>query len=254
MMFSSVCGYAANTISYPETTILSGEIVDIPVEITIDGDYDSLKLDLIFNNRIIDIKSIKEANNLDAKVNYSIAHRLDTGELSLSFAKKSGNKINLIFRTEGLTYYKNEAIIKIASFIINDQYAEFVQNTNKTLVIGDKVQQGTPYNLMQNYPNPFNDHTTFNFSIDADGEVNFKVYNLVGMEVLNNANITPNMKLYKMIIGGGEEAISDGIFNLKKGKYRLDFNPIKYYFPSGVYYFTITVNNVFLSKPFIFSR
>jgi len=61
-------------------------------------------------------------------------------------------------------------------------YKVFV--TPKTVNI-ENISGLTPdsYSLSQNYPNPFNPVTTINFKIAKDGEVNLKVYDIMGREV-----------------------------------------------------------------------
>ena len=82
------------------------------------------------------------------------------------------------------------------------------------------------YILYQNYPNPFNPSATINYSIKDAGNVRLKVYDIIGNEVgeLVNQNLSP-------------------------GNYSVEFNAND--LPSGVYIYTIQVNNIFDSKKMI---
>ncbi len=252
MLLFPFIGFAANTINYNPISIKSGTIVTLPVNVNLDENYQDLQLTLIYNNRVIDVKSIESSNTSDITTNFS--HRLDTGIININFSKNLGSNVNLNFKLEGLSYFKDITEFTILYFKLDGIDIVYEQNANKINIIGDSIMQGTPYNLMQNYPNPFNDYTTFNFSLNNDGEVQFKVFDASGQEVLDNTNIKESIKIYQMHIGGGETEMSSDTYYLKKGKYRLDFNPLDNYFAAGVYYFTIKVNDVFLSKPFIYYR
>ena len=79
------------------------------------------------------------------------------------------------------------------------------------------------FELSQNYPNPFNPTTTIKFSIPQQGNYSLKVFNLLGQEVAQLHN--------------GE---------LNAGKYEAKFNASK--LSSGIYFYTLTGNNVNITK------
>jgi len=77
--------------------------------------------------------------------------------------------------------------------------------------------------LLQNYPNPFNPATTINYQIPQDAFVTIKVYDILGKEVVTLVNE-----------------------NKLAGYYKTDFNAS--YLTSGVYVYTIQINNTSQSK------
>jgi len=91
-------------------------------------------------------------------------------------------------------------------------WSDFLTNSirNISTVAGD-------FSLSQNYPNPFNPSTSIKFSIPSNGNVNLKVYNLLGKEVSSLVNGNLNSGVYSVDFNGA---------NLSSGTYiyRLNYN------------------------------
>jgi subtilisin family serine protease len=88
------------------------------------------------------------------------------------------------------------------------------------IITGIKENSQTPisFNLEQNYPNPFNPSTVIKYSIPAAGNVNIKVYDILGNEV-------------KTLVDG----------NKAPGNYSVTFDARA--LPSGVYLYKLTAGN-----------
>jgi hypothetical protein len=91
-----------------------------------------------------------------------------------------------------------------------------IRMTTEDIILISKNENTTPSNfyLMQNYPNPFNPVTTIKFSIPSNGNLELKIFNLLGQEVKNLAN-------------GSYDA----------GTYSVQFNALN--IPSGIYFYTL---------------
>ncbi len=87
----------------------------------------------------------------------------------------------------------------------------------------------TEYDLTTNYPNPFNPSTVINFAVKAAGLVNLKVYDILGSEVATLVNET-------------KEA----------GNFAVEFNAAN--LPSGVYIYTLQVNDFTSSKKMLLMK
>ena len=79
------------------------------------------------------------------------------------------------------------------------------------------------YTLSQNYPNPFNPETKINYSLAKPGEVTIKVFDILGREV---ATV---LREYK-----------------SAGNYNVTFNASS--IGSGIYFYTLEINNEMISK------
>jgi hypothetical protein len=94
-----------------------------------------------------------------------------------------------------------------------------------TVVGVEKNQMDIPtkFDLLQNYPNPFNPTTTINYQLPQDGFVTIKVFDILGKEV---ATLVDE--------------------NKQAGYYSANFDAGK--LTSGIYFYTIRVNNYIESK------
>jgi len=105
---------------------------------------------------------------------------------------------------------------------------DFKAVTDPTIDVND-VSLLNSYNLSQNYPNPFNPSTKINYSVGEPGFVQLKVYNVLGVEVATLIN---------------EQKIA--------GNYSANFNATK--LSSGVYFYTITVNDFTQTRKMILEK
>lgn len=85
------------------------------------------------------------------------------------------------------------------------------------------------YYLFQNYPNPFNPSTRINYNVGEPGLVQLKVFNVLGVEVASLVNEFKN-----------------------SGNYSADFNAA--IFSSGVYFYSLSVNNFTQTRKMILEK
>lgn len=79
------------------------------------------------------------------------------------------------------------------------------------------------FSLSQNYPNPFNPTTKIRYELKERGRVDLKIYDVLGKEIADLVNKTQNPGQYTITFDGN---------NL----------------PSGVYIYSLRVNNFLESK------
>lgn len=81
----------------------------------------------------------------------------------------------------------------------------------------------TNYSLLQNFPNPFNPITTINYSIQKNGFVSLKIYDILGNEVISLVNEAQEAGSYSIIFDASE-------------------------LPSGIYFYTISSGSFMETK------
>jgi hypothetical protein len=87
------------------------------------------------------------------------------------------------------------------------------------------------YQLEQNYPNPFNPSTVISFSIPKSSFVKIEIYNISGRKAGE-------------VFSGNKTA----------GKYSIEFNAQNYQLASGVYFYTLQAENIFITKKMIYIK
>jgi hypothetical protein len=105
---------------------------------------------------------------------------------------------------------------------------DFKATTDPTVSVNDDINLNS-YHLFQNYPNPFNPSTNISYRISEAGKVQLKVYNILGVEVATLVN---------------EFQYS--------GDHYVDFKSSG--LSSGVYFYTLTVNNFTQTRKMILEK
>ena len=120
--------------------------------------------------------------------------------------------------------------VQIGSFRHPDDriILNFTATTDPSVGVNEKSELNTYY-LSQNYPNPFNPSTKINYKVGEPGLVQLKVYNVLGVEVANLVNEYKNA-----------------------GDYSADFNALN--LSSGVYFYSLSVNNFVQTRKMILEK
>jgi len=105
----------------------------------------------------------------------------------------------------------------------------FTATTDPTINVVNENNYTNSYYLFQNYPNPFNPSTRISYNVGEPGLVQLKVYNILGVEVASLVNELKN-----------------------SGNYSVDFNAAN--FSSGVYFYSLSVNNFTQTRKMILEK
>jgi len=107
---------------------------------------------------------------------------------------------------------------------VNKNYVVSVSEDKSNLSIPDE------FSLEQNYPNPFNPSTTIRIELPVSSQVDLRIYNLLGQEVV--------------VLINNEE--------LSSGVYKYNFNASQ--LTSGVYFYRIITKDFVQTKKMILLR
>lgn len=104
----------------------------------------------------------------------------------------------------------------------------FSESKKEVTSVSEEYTRGlkTEYALSQNYPNPFNPSTTIEYSIQNSGYVRLTIFDILGKEV---------------------DVLVDGFKQV--GSYKLTYDASK--LTSGVYFYTLQVDNTYITKKFV---
>jgi len=110
----------------------------------------------------------------------------------------------------------------------NRYVLNFTATTDPAVSVNENNLLNTYY-LFQNYPNPFNPSTRINYNVGEPGLVQLKVYNVLGVEVASLVNEFKN-----------------------SGNHSVDFRAET--FSSGVYFYSLSVNNFTQTRKMILEK
>lgn len=87
------------------------------------------------------------------------------------------------------------------------------------------------YQLNQNFPNPFNSKTRINYSIEKDGFVTLKIFDLKGSHIATLVNENKN-----------------------RGLHQIEFDANKFGLSSGIYFYELKVNDFSARRKFVYIK
>jgi hypothetical protein len=116
-------------------------------------------------------------------------------------------------------------LIAANNYLIVSEKHGFISVFQYDPTIGIKEKKGDNYSFLleQNYPNPFNPSTSISFSVPEKMHVYLRVFNILGKQV---------------------KVLKDEV--MKKGRYEIMWNAAG--LASGIYIYTLQVNNKIISK------
>jgi len=126
------------------------------------------------------------------------------------------------YSVTNVSYLLGNGIYSIDGIYILNSLEVTSVNEDKPLLV---------YNLYQNYPNPFNPKTIIKFLISEYGNVNLKVFDLMGREI---TTLVDEIK--------------------HPGEYEIEFDASKYGLSSGVYLYQLTSRTFKSTKKLVYLR
>jgi len=134
--------------------------------------------------------------------------------------------------TTGTTFTKHLHYVIPASVVAENSVINiFVYKQGSSISVDNNIQQSlffsptsttgvghngtvvSDYTLSQNYPNPFNPVTNIRYSIPKDGNVTFRVYDMLGNEIGTYVNEVQQAGTYSVVFDGA--TLASGIYYYK---------------------------------------
>ncbi|MBN8570629.1 MAG: Omp28-related outer membrane protein [Ignavibacteria bacterium] len=115
----------------------------------------------------------------------------------------------------------NIFVYKVGTSISTDYLVQQALSFPMTVTtgIGNNGTVVSDYSLAQNYPNPFNPVTNIRYSIPTDGNVSFKVYDMLGNQVAEYVNGFQKSGIYTVTFDGASLASGVYYYKLEAGNF-----------------------------------
>ena len=173
---------AQNSIKIKDSTITREFYTDIPLVGTIEGtNLNELRVELIYDSRIIDIKSASGQAGYamqEATPEFTIDYnKIDSAHVIIRSTNPApvNDGIICMLHIRGLVYSDSIAYILPNRLLINGQEVSANFQAGNIKVLGTPVFPNFPDNLSPGYPNPFAYQVRFNFSLKESSSVKFIV-------------------------------------------------------------------------------
>lgn len=253
--------FAQSNVSVPDTVIPRGKIYTIPITGSIgQSGISNIKITLLYNARVIDIKSALGADIFIMNCNTPILSipnltNIDSATIDISCDSITFSNSGTIcqINVEGLASSDSmTTVTPIAMYENNILNTSATLNSGTIKVPGAPVYQRFPEGLGQNYPNPFAGYTFFPISIEKPTKVEFKIFSNEGAVVLSDDDNYETFLLYK-ITSTGDIKINRFEDVLEKGSYKLTFIPDAE-LASGSYFLVMLTDNGVYNKRFLYLK
>lgn len=133
----------------------------------------------------------------------------DTGFVKLNDATITGH-------TQSFAYIDPQAVQFDQPYYYKLETIDISGATKQFGPISTTVPAVATAELYQNAPNPFNPSTTIRFALNAPGKVTFRIYNMLGQEVVTLLNNTPKLAGFDSLSWNGlnskGESVASGIY------------------------------------------
>ena len=243
--------YSQNRIELNDTLIQRAVVTNIPVFGQISESNGNIEICIKFNAFVIDVKDIKTDEN--CIISGNLTYTLDMMDLKNStiiikadnFQKDLYGKLFWI-NIEGLAGIDTSTYLEPYCLKINNQDATD-PNFTKALVTVQSSPVEPKFNerLGLNSPNPFTYETNFDFSIDMETFVEFKIFSLSGRKVLGNEDFQDAFE-FSIKDSNNNLIENPAKYLFKRGNYKLNLKALPWKLSSGAYYLIMkTSSNTF---------
>jgi hypothetical protein len=248
---------AQNSVWLNDTTVDRERYSDIPLYGTITGaDLTDLTIELVYDSRIIDIKSASGgtgyAMQAETPVFTTDFTRIDSARVTIKsndvVAVNNGIICNL--QVKGLVFSDSLAYVTPLRVLINGQEVTANLKSGIIKVLGPPVFPNFPDHLSYGYPNPFNYQVRFDFSLKQESAVQFIVYTMSGVRVLDSENSQGMLKVYS----SKNNIPVEDLTNLQEGSYYVIFTPLPMEIASQYFVFVMKTDRQVFNTNIIYCK
>jgi len=215
-----------NLISHNDLTIGSFQSFEMPFAVNEELEIGAISLALDYPSEYLVVEDVKLGNGESNNLLYAESN----GELRISWFNLStmdlqANEPMLIikFKSKDLTGVNSDKLEFIAkgSSELADTDAEVIENVNIYIPKLSVIDSPDQYSLSHNFPNPFESVTEIEYSLKNAGNVNLKVFNVLGEEIseliseykeagnykikFDGSNLTEGIYFYEITVTGNNE-------------------------------------------------
>ncbi|HEX3072471.1 MAG TPA: T9SS type A sorting domain-containing protein, partial [Ignavibacteriales bacterium] len=132
-------------------------------------------------------------------------------------------------RANGVTTMRNDSVyFTVVGGYADEDYDGILQwlyigqkSVDSIISVADGSNTPFTYSLSQNYPNPFNPSTMIKYSVAEAGQVELRIYNILGQEVMTLVNEIKNAGQYEVKFNAAGMNLSSGVYlyRIKAGSF-----------------------------------
>jgi len=246
--------FSVDKIEIPDTLIPRGSIYKLPVKGSFDSKATNVKFILLFNSRIIDIKSALGSNNYVLKCSTpAISFNFDNldssyAEISCDSVQTNSNDTICMLNVEGLVGPDSITYLQPYKLYINGtEVINFDNKKSKITVPGYPIERKQSEFLGMSYPNPSYGLIYFPFEVLNKTNIKFSIYDLSGNVI---ADSKTDNDFFKLLVSGSFQQVNSSI---DKGKYLLSYEPFLW-LSCGNYFLVMQTDKNIFNKSFVIDK
>lgn len=151
--------------------------------------------------------------------NFSLIATIDAFEKGEPVTSYTDETININNQGDLAVYYRITAVDSSTNESVPSNYDWLPYSWTPKISVNNNFSNPFEYSLCDNYPNPFNPTTTINYSIQLDGFVSLKVYDILGREVASLVNENKPAGFYSIEFDATELPSGIYLYKLASGKF-----------------------------------
>jgi photosystem II stability/assembly factor-like uncharacterized protein len=167
------------------------------------NDISSNLPDVPVNTIVLPTGEFKNPGTIYIGTDFSCFKTTDNGASWFPFKNGLPNTV-----IEDMAFHETLGFIRVATQ--GRSTFEVVDTTAATIVVEETPGVPRVFSLEQNYPNPFNPQTTISYTLEEDGHVILKVYNIKGQLVATLQDDRQNKGDYHVALSGKD--LSSGVY------------------------------------------